>query len=177
MQGVTVAQIPGAVNHNSATFPEAPVSINGRVVLPSTDVVQVTGRGLTGQEAAQRYKDGVEALTALYTPAPPRTREAILSEYLARGTLKALKHGDFQLVERLTKAFVVAVKGYVEPAAHAGKWAVRSQENPSTWYDVEGGTCSCPDWRKHSRGAAQVYRCKHVLAVCLEEKVQEELGA
>ena len=111
-------------------------------------------------------------MVALLAPPPPLSREERLSQLLAYGTLKAVQRGDMALVERLTKGFVLAIKGRIEPTDLPHALAVRSQTNTDTWYTVDdSGPCSCPDWQKHREEAH--YRCKHGLAVLMHMRLNE----
>lgn len=102
-------------------------------------------------------------------PAVPATREARLAQLLTCGLQRASNKGDWGLVERLSKAAALVLRGAVEGTERAQAYAVRSQAQPDTWYTVEAGHCSCPDWHKH-RDEGRYY-CKHGLSVLLTQKL------
>jgi hypothetical protein len=140
------------------------------------DQALVTGRGATGAEAAAQWQASRDALLAVLAPPPapiPPTREEVLSRLLTCGTLKAVKRGDFALVQRLTKAFVLVVKGMIECTEREGAYAVRSERDMNLWYTVEGMTCSCPDSQRH-RGDEHTHCCKHVLCKLMYERAEQE---
>ena len=143
---------------------EAPCSINGRIDVDGR-CLQVTGRGLTGAEAAANFRATVDALTPAPAPAPePATpsHAAQIATMLACGLQKATDAQDWPLVERLAKAAAIVLSGGVELGERAGMVAVHSQAHPDTWYEVEAGHCTCPDGQRHQDRA-----CKHRLAAAM----------
>ena len=159
---------PAVIPQGPAHLPEAALSLNGYVHVPGLpERVQVTVRSTSVDEpvhtVAQRFRHSMQAVVEAFAPPPTPSREERLSQLLACGTLKAVQKGDMSLVERLTKAFVLAAKGLVEPTDLPDTLAVRSQTSTDTWYTVnDAGACSCPDWGKHREEAH--YRCKHIIA-------------
>ena len=152
-----------SVAHN-----EAPVSMNCFVEVPELGRVQVTARGQTGTEAARSLQASVRALVAPTAPETD-TRTSRLTALLAKGTLKAAQKGDMGLVERLHKAYILAVTGAVAGPDEDGAWYVSSQTESDRAYRVQDHTCTCPDFKKHAlHGTARP--CKHVLAQCVVEK-------
>ena len=162
-----------AIPEGPAVLPEAPCSITLRVPMPGyADHALITGRGQTGTEAAAQWQAAKDGLLAVLAPPPPPSREERLSQLLACGILKAVQRGDVALVERLTKGFILAVKGLVEPTDLPQALAVQSQASPDTWYTVTtAGACSCPDREKHREEAH--YLCKHLLASLLYRRIEQ----
>lgn len=187
----TVAEIPTMHNgqtpvmpHGTALLPEAACSINGRFFITGySDSFQVTGRGASPQEAARNLKGTMDATREALAPTPLAPREERLALLVARGTQKALAARDYPRLERLTKAYILVVRGFVEEVIFDDKpqgiWKVHSQQDPiHTTYSVQGRTCDCPDARRHAEDTH--YFCKHSTAVCLlrtVEKQEQEHGA
>lgn len=76
------------------------------------------------------------------------------------------------LVERLSKAAALVLSGAVQPGDRETLLTVRSMAEPSTWYEVEEGKCTCPDWQKHTK-AGETYLCKHGLAALMHTRLAE----
>lgn len=185
MNTTTVAQSQESVNTHTppaqmppgpAILPEAACAMTARVFVKaiSCEPVLVTGRGQTGAEAARNLLESCAALrTQADAPPPLASRTQRLSAMLACGLKHAMAHTDQKLVERLLKAAALVLAGSV---VHTGEGAyqVRSQTEPTTtFYEVHGRTCSCPDSRRHDEDVA-AYRCKHVLAACLVMKLDDQ---
>lgn len=159
---------PAILSQAPTTLPEAPCSMTAKVLVKgiSCEPILVTGRGLTGAEAAYTLR---EAVAALQTP-PLASRTQRLSVPLACGLEKAVGKGDWKLVERLTKAAALVLAGRVVQMDD-GMYQVRSQVEPETTaYMVTGHTCTCQDARKHEAEDAPYY-CKHSCAAVLFDKL------
>jgi len=148
---------------------EAPVSMNCFVEVPELGRVQVTARGATGTEAARSLQASVRALVAPTAPETD-TRTSRLTALLAKGTLKAVEKGDLGLVERLHKAFLLAVAGAVAGPDEDGAWYVSSQTESDRAYRVHDHTCTCPDAKRHYLNGEVKYCCKHSLSQAMVEK-------
>ena len=170
----TITQTPsphnGIAMRPEACIPlaEAPCSVNLKFAIGACgQMVQATGRGLTGAEAAKNLRETIEATKhALAPPAPP-TREECLQQLYAKGLACAKSRNDFALAQRLGKAMALVTFGLVEPDHSPGTYVVRSEGTPDTWYAVDvQGHCSCPDAAYHPKRP-----CKHVLALTMWQRL------
>jgi hypothetical protein len=145
--------------------------MNCRIKVEGIGEIQVTARGATGQETACRLYEAMAAVVAPQSPQSPEpeTFEKRLTDLLAKGTLKAVNRGDMGLVERLHKAFLLALASAVG-VDECGHYAVTSQTDQARTYEVVGTSCSCPDWKRHHHDGEAKYCCKHVLAVAMVSK-------
>ena len=155
---------PLALLPQPAPLAEAPCSINAHVDINGLRV-QVTGRGLTPEDAASNFRQTLAAMQPPPVPTP-KTLAAQVAELLACGLGKASAAQDWPLVERLSKAAALVLAGMVELGDRPGMLAVRSMANPDTWYEVEGKLCTCPDAQHHPERV-----CKHVLAAKIYERI------
>ena len=156
-----------------ATLPEAPCSITLRVPMPGyADQALITGRGQSGAEAAAQWQSARDGLLAVLAPPPTPSREERLSQLLACGLRRATTQEDYSLVERLTKAYILVLRGLVEPTAVAGVYAVRSNTSVETWYEVSHTTCTCQDYVKRHT-PEKSYRCKHIWSLLMYTRLDE----
>jgi hypothetical protein len=170
------ALVPTALLPNrSAALPEAACSVNGYFHINGyADRFQATGRGHSAEEAAHNLAATIRATKAtLETPPLPPSSEERLSALLACGLRKAVAKQDYELVCRLSKAAALVLSGAVEPGEREGMLAVRSQQDASQYYAVDGTQCSCPDWERHARKGDKLH-CKHVLATMFWRRLEEQ---
>ena len=169
------ALVPPALRPSKpAPMPEATHSVNLFFEVAGYGKAQATGRGHNAADAARNLADTIRATrAALETPPPPPSREERLSALLACGLRKAVAKQDYDRVCRLSKAAALVLSGAVEPTASPAVLAVRSQEHPETWYEVESGKCTCPDSQKHVRNGEK-YLCKHSLATAMVAKLEAD---
>lgn len=162
----TIPQGPAQLLH------EAPCSMTARLLVPaiSRDAILVTGRGLTGAEAARNLQESCAALQEAPAPTPPPSREQRLSALLTKGLVCAASKGDLDLVTRLSKAAYLVLTDAVEPGNTAGQLVVRSETHPETWYEITGKMCTCPDWERAAK-KNEPRPCNHVLAVLMTAKL------
>ena len=165
-----------AIPEGPAVLPEAPCSITLRVPMPGyADHALITGRGQTGAEAAAQWQAARDGLRAVLAPVPLPTKEDRLDQLLAYGLRHAVTKEDYGLVERLSKAYILVLRGLVEPTAVVDIYAVRSSTSIETWYEVSSGMCTCQDYvKRHTPEKA--YRCKHLLAVLMHIRLNEQEG-
>jgi len=160
----------------TAFLGEAPCSMNAHVEIPGLGRTQVTGRGQTGLDAAHQLKAGVDALQALYAAqALLAPRQQRLASLLTCGLGKAAAKQDWGLVERLSKAAALVLKGAVESTDSPTVLAVRSQTHQPGWYEVtvDSWWCTCPDWEHHTR-RGEPWLCKHGLAAALTQRLDAQ---
>lgn len=164
----------------SPVLPEAPASLNVYVEVPGLGRVQATGRGTSGADAARMLRESVEALRAEFAPPPLPSRAERAAALLACGTAKALAAEDYGLLDRLSKAYVLVVRGLVEDTDTPAVKAVRSLSQPGTWYEitVPGLVCTCPDYEHRHRDGDSKHLCKHSLATWMAGRLDaQEQGA
>jgi hypothetical protein len=149
-------------------YTEAPCSMNTFLEVAGIGRVQITGRGCTPAEAAANLRGQVEAL--LPTPPPVQTREERLAQLLACGLSKASQKGDWNLIEKLSKAAALVLADAVQPGEREGLMTVRSRSNPLTHYEVEQEACSCKDYTCRAKEGTPYY-CMHLLSVMMVQRL------
>jgi hypothetical protein len=170
---------PLVIPQGAPFLSEAACSVNIRFRVEGyPDLAQGTGRGANHREAVANLKATMDETRRMLAPTLP-DRAIRLAALLACGTQKALARGDAALVERLTKAYILYVRGAIEPADSTAVWAVRSQTSADHYYEVAGNRelgyiCSCKDWESHRRAGEQYYTCKHGLVLAFQQKLDEQ---
>jgi len=152
-----------------AGLPEAPCSVNAHVDLDGLRV-QITGRGLTPEEAAANFRGTLAAMQpapAPQPPAPARSRSEQLGTLLGCWLGKASARQDWALVEKLSRGAALILAEKVQLGHRPGLIVVGSQTHDDQWYEVEGRQCSCPDYQCHARKGMMDHVCHHVAAAAL----------
>ena len=150
-------------------LPEAPCSITGKITIDCTGhQVQITGRGLNGNDAARNYAETLSAIRIALAPPAPPTRQERLAALLMKGLACAVERKDFALAQRLGKAAALVAFEMVEPGHVAGTYVVRSQTTPDTWHEIdEHGQCDCRWAQFHPEEP-----CTHRLAYSLWQRLE-----
>jgi len=154
-------------------LPESPCSVNTFVEIDGLRV-QVTGRGLTAQEAARNLADTIAATRTALAPQPPT-----IGEMLESACVKAIAAEDDGLAARAMGAALLVLRGAVTPpntVEHV--WQVQGSADAPYVVDLHdeeapgGRSCTCPDWQ-HRNGPDKPARCcKHQLAALMAAKTQ-----
>ena len=169
--------LPESTEAVKSQLTEASHSVNLFFEVEGYGKAQATGRGFTAHDAAQNLADTITATRALLAPPAPveppmLTNEQRLAQMLVCGIQRAWAMGDEGLEARMIKAAKLVRAEAVQLGNREGLYAVRSLHAPETWYEVEAQRCTCPDYAKHFEDASK-YRCKHVLAVMMYERLSE----
>ena len=147
---------------NTTQCAEALCTIRGNININGQSI-EITGKGMTPDEALSNWKHMVEAIQPLPTT---HNRTAQIATLFSSILAKAVTSKDWSLVDRLGKAATLVLAEKIELGNRPGLLCVKSMTNPDQYYEVEEDACSCPDYRWNHGHA-----CKHVLAVAIWQRL------
>lgn len=148
--------IPPLVMHD---LPEAPCSVNGHLDLPAIGRVQVTGRGYTGEEAAENFSTTAAAMQQHYAPKTP-TLGRILDAWLHQIGDECAKTPT---IERLMEAVTLVATSRVEAdPSRPNEYFVNDGPLLLSVGMGEAPDCECASIDK---------RCRHILAAQIYAKI------
>lgn len=158
-----------AIPHLFHDLPEAPCSVNAFLDLPKVGRTQITGRGYTGDEAAENFAETLSAMQARYCAKPAPTLGRLLDKWLAQIGDSTEK---IDLIERIMLAFTMVATGRVArvPETAHGLYVVGIEfpTHVSLAPDGGAGACECSEDDDH---------CVHTLAAQIYHRVHQEEGS
>lgn len=158
-----------AIPHLFHDLPEAPCSVNAFLDLPKVGRTQITGRGYTGEEAAENFAETLSAMQARYCAKPAPTLGRLLDAWIDQVGDTAEK---LPLIERMMVAFTLVATGRVvrvpETAFALYVVGIDVPLHVSLAPDGGAGDCEC---------GQDDPRCSHTLAAQIYHRLHPEEGS